>query len=211
MSKVKRGGETQGGRSSGENADTGRKEVPLRHKRFRKPKNSRTARRPLFDDDSFEEGTADDEEGAAIGLALCESHSDLSYAAYAAGDEIMARAARENVWGIASAIDIYDCSPELIRDPDAIRSFVAKLCELIEMKRFGETQVVHFGEDERVAGYSMVQLIETSLISAHFANLTNAVYLDVFSCKPYNPQVAREFSQAFFAGRRSSVQVSLRR
>ena len=112
---------------------------------------------------------------------------------------------------MASAIDIYDCDPDLIRDADAIRRFVVELCDLIEMKRFGETQVVHFGEDERVEGFSMVQLIETSLISGHFANLTNAVYLDVFSCKPYNPQIVREFSQAFFGGDQSSLQIAIRR
>lgn len=115
------------------------------------------------------------------------------------------------VWGIASAIDLYECDPDLIRDAAAIRRFVVELCDLIEMKRFGETQVVHFGEDERVAGFSMVQLIETSLISAHFANLTNAVYLDVFSCKPYEPEVVREFAQRFFGASESSVQVAMRR
>jgi hypothetical protein len=66
------------------------------------------------------------------------------------------------------------------------------------MRRFGETQVIHFGEDERVAGFSMVQLIETSLISGHFANLTNAVYLDVFSCKLYDPQTVQDFAMEFF-------------
>ncbi|MBN1277115.1 MAG: S-adenosylmethionine decarboxylase [Deltaproteobacteria bacterium] len=115
-----------------------------------------------------------------------------------------------NVWGIASAIDIYECNPERIRDADAIRRFVAELCNLIEMKRFGETQVVHFGEDERVAGYSMVQLIETSLISAHFANLTNAVYLDVFSCKTYDPEKVQAFAQEFFGGAYSNINVTLR-
>lgn len=123
---------------------------------------------------------------------------------------IMEQARERQVWGIASSIDIYDCSPERIRDADFIRKFVVDLCELIEMKRFGETQVVHFGEDERVAGYSMVQLIETSLISAHFANLTNAVYLDVFSCKPYDPEVVRAFAQESFEGRHSVAQVNLR-
>ncbi len=114
------------------------------------------------------------------------------------------------VWGIASAIDIYDCDPGLIRDAEAIRRFVVELCDLIEMRRFGETQVVHFGEDERVAGYSMVQLIETSLISAHFANLTNAVYLDVFSCKPYDPEVVRDFATSYFKGRDCHMNVTLR-
>ena len=68
------------------------------------------------------------------------------------------------------------------------------------MRRFGETVIVNFGEDERVAGYSMVQLIETSLISAHFANLTNTVYLDVFSCKLYDVKIVEEFSTKFFKG-----------
>jgi len=116
-----------------------------------------------------------------------------------------------NVWGIASAIDIYNCDPDKIRDAEVIRRFVVKLCELIEMKRFGDTLVVHFGEDERVAGYSMVQLIETSLISAHFANLTNATYLDVFSCKPYDPETVQAFAQAYFGGTHSNLNVTLRR
>ncbi len=127
------------------------------------------------------------------------------------GTAIMEEARAINAWGIASAIDIYGCSYEKIRDAGAIRKFVVELCELIEMKRFGETQVVHFGEDERVAGYSMVQLIETSLISAHFANQTNAVYLDVFSCKPYDPEVVEAFSRNYFEGQQSVLQVNMRR
>ena len=96
------------------------------------------------------------------------------------------------------------------RNPDKIKQFVKELCDLIEMKRFGETQVVHFGEDEKVAGYSMVQLIETSLISAHFANLTNTTYLDVFSCKPYDPATVKEFATKFFSGKRCTVNTNLR-
>ena len=127
------------------------------------------------------------------------------------GRDVKEAAVAQRVWGIASSIDIYECDGEIIRDADAIRRFVVELCELIEMKRFGETQVVHFGEDEKVAGYSMIQLIETSLISAHFANLTNTTYLDVFSCKPYDPDVVRDFAQRYFAGAHSVLHVNLRR
>ena len=126
------------------------------------------------------------------------------------GAGIIGTAINQPVWGIASSIDIYDCDPEKIRNAEEIRRFVVELCELIEMKRYGETWVVHFGEDERVAGYSMVQLIETSLISAHFANLTNTTYLDVFSCKPYDPEIVKEFSQNYFGGSRSNLNVTLR-
>ncbi len=114
------------------------------------------------------------------------------------------------IWGLACSFDIYDCDPETIRNADKIKQFVKELCDLIEMKRFGETQVVHFGEDEKVAGYSMVQLIETSLISAHFANLTNTTYLDVFSCKPYDPATVKEFATKFFNGKRCTVNTNLR-
>jgi len=127
------------------------------------------------------------------------------------GRAIMEQAREDNVWGIASAIDIYECDPSAIRDAELIRNFVRELCDLIEMKRFGETQVVHFGEDEHVAGFSMVQLIETSLISAHFANLTNTVYLDVFSCKPYDPEIVRDFAAFYFSGKHSNLSVTLRK
>lgn len=108
-------------------------------------------------------------------------------------------------WGLLSSIDLYNCNSETIRDAEKIKQFVIELCDLIQMKRFGDTLVVHFGEDEKVAGYSMTQLIETSLISAHFANQTNTTYLDVFSCKIYDPNVVAEFSKSFFQADRFNL------
>ncbi len=75
------------------------------------------------------------------------------------------------------------------------------------MRRFGETQVVHFGDDPRVTGFSMTQLIETSLISAHFADNSRAIYLDVFSCAPYDPDEAAAFASQFFKAQRRNVQI----
>ncbi|HDM10773.1 MAG: S-adenosylmethionine decarboxylase [Deltaproteobacteria bacterium] len=113
-------------------------------------------------------------------------------------------------WGLLTSLDIYDCNPQVIRDADEIRRYVVELCELIGMRRFGPCQVVHFGEDERVAGYSMIQLIETSLISGHFANLTNAAYIDIFSCKLYDPEQVAEFTKAFFQGKSMAIHVTNR-
>jgi len=124
--------------------------------------------------------------------------------------EMIDESTTKTVWGIASSIDIYECNPQTIRDEQKIKEFVVRLCDLIEMKRYGETMVVHFGEEERVAGFSMVQLIETSLISAHFANLTNTVYLDVFSCKPYDLKKVEKFSKDFFGGKNCITHVKYR-
>lgn len=47
------------------------------------------------------------------------------------GPGILKQAIEEKVWGIASAIDIYECDPLKIRDAELIRSFVVELCDLI--------------------------------------------------------------------------------
>ncbi len=114
-------------------------------------------------------------------------------------------------WGLSTSVDIYDCDPAAIRDADRIKDFVRQLCDRLDMKRFGECHVVSFGEEERVAGFSMTQLIETSLVSGHFANAANSAYLDIFSCKFFEPKVMAEFATAFFGGSRYRMQVSLRR
>jgi S-adenosylmethionine decarboxylase len=98
-----------------------------------------------------------------------------------------------------------------MQDEAEIKRFVRELCDLIQMRRFGETQVVRFGDDPRVTGFSMTQLIETSLVSAHFADNSKAIYLDVFSCAPYDPDEAAEFAACFFKAQRRKVQIVARR
>ena len=114
-------------------------------------------------------------------------------------------------WGVLTSVDIYECDGKIIRDADSIRQFVHELCNMIDMKRFGECQVVHFGEDKAVEGFSMTQLIETSLISGHFANATNAAYLDIFSCKYYDPRDVAQFALTFFKGSNYKMQLAYRR
>jgi len=114
-------------------------------------------------------------------------------------------------WGLSSCIDLYECDLKLMQDAEAIREFVRLLCDRIKMKRYGETQVVHFGEDPRVNGFSMTQLIETSLISAHFAEATCAIYLDVFSCSTYDPEDTAKFALEYFKGKRYNLNVTERK
>ena len=113
-------------------------------------------------------------------------------------------------WGVSSCIDLYDCDLSLMQDEAAIKRFVHELCDLIKMRRFGETLVMRFGDDPRVTGFSMTQLIETSLISAHFADNSRAIYLDVFSCAPYVPDEAANFAARFFKAGRCKVHVVTR-
>ena len=128
-----------------------------------------------------------------------------------ADDAIVTEYKDSGAWGLLTSIDLHGCEPALIRDADTIKRFVEELCVRIDMKRFGECQVVNFGEDEKVAGFSMVQLIETSCISAHFANQTNTTYLDIFSCKCYSPRAAADFAKTFFKGSDYAMSYVLRK
>ncbi|HUU70445.1 MAG TPA: adenosylmethionine decarboxylase [Planctomycetota bacterium] len=117
----------------------------------------------------------------------------------------------ESAWGLLTSIDVHHCDPALIRDGEAIKRFTVELCDLIGMKRYGDPVVVDFGEDERVAGFSMTQLIETSLISGHFANQSNNAYVDIFSCKYYEPAEAANFCVTFFKGSNYTMNVTMRK
>ena len=123
---------------------------------------------------------------------------------------IMERYRQENPWGLATSVDLQGCNPGSIRSAEKIRAFVDALCRLIDMKKFGPTIVVNFGEDPRVSGYSMTQLIETSLISGHFANQSNAAYIDIFSCKAYPPHIAAKFPRDFFEAQEVRVSINFR-
>jgi S-adenosylmethionine/arginine decarboxylase-like enzyme len=125
-------------------------------------------------------------------------------------EDVIKKFKKEKCWGLCTCVDLKECNPETIRDPDAIRRFIIELCDLIEMKRFGDPTVIHFGPNERVAGYSMTQLIETSLISGHFANETNSAYLDIFSCKEYAPEKTAEFCKKFFGARTMNFNIMFR-
>lgn len=117
-----------------------------------------------------------------------------------------------NAWGLSSSIDIYNCDESIIKDAAKVKEFAEKLCKKIDMEKFGDCVVVNFGhEEKKIEGFSMTQLIDTSLISGHFANATKAAYIDIFSCKFYEPREAAEFAIEFFKGSHYKMQVALRR
>jgi S-adenosylmethionine/arginine decarboxylase-like enzyme len=53
----------------------------------------------------------------------------------------------------------------------------------------------------------MTQLIETSLISGHFANATNAAYINVFSCAYYDPEKVLRFTKNWFGAKEATKSV----
>jgi len=116
----------------------------------------------------------------------------------------------KNPWGLTVSVDLKNCNLNKMVDAEYIKQFVKDLCKLIDMKRFGDTTVVNFGTDKRVSGFSMTQLIETSLISGHFANASKTIYLDVFSCKVFPPYKVAEFAKEKFGASEYRMNINFR-
>jgi S-adenosylmethionine/arginine decarboxylase-like enzyme len=100
-------------------------------------------------------------------------------------------------WGFHLMLNIGKCKPHTIRCPKHIASFTKELVKNIDMVAYGDPQIVMFGEGNK-KGYTLVQLIETSNITAHFCEETNDCYLDVFSCKPFDSEDVRVCVEKYF-------------
>jgi len=124
--------------------------------------------------------------------------------------EILARCQAHPSWSLVAAIDLGGCDPRAIRDARQIERFAIALCDLIEARRLGAPIIVRFGEDARVNGYSLAQLIETSLISGHFDEDSDHGYIDIFSRKPYPPYQVAEFCRGWFGAATVRVSITLR-
>jgi len=100
-------------------------------------------------------------------------------------------------WGYHLILDCAGCDHNAITDYGNIHAFTKKLVKDIDMIAYGEPQIVKFGSGDK-AGYTLVQLIETSNICAHFVDENDTAYIDVFSCKPYNINVVEYLVHQFF-------------
>jgi S-adenosylmethionine/arginine decarboxylase-like enzyme len=107
-------------------------------------------------------------------------------------------------WGFQLLLDCADLDHAAITSPKVIHDFAKRLVKDIDMVAYGEPQIVNFGSGNK-AGYTLVQLIETSNIIAHFVPDDgaggNALYLDVFSCKEYDDQVVINLVKEYFGAK----------
>lgn len=98
---------------------------------------------------------------------------------------------------------MYDCDPEVIRSGEKLKEFVDSVCKVIDMTKFGDTMLHHFGHGKpHTSGYSLVQFIETSAIVGHFSELRNSAYINIFSCKPFSETKTVNFTKKFFGAKK---------
>ena len=102
-------------------------------------------------------------------------------------------------WGYHLLLDCGECNITAITSEDTIKKFIADLVSSIDMVAIGEPWIARtaIGQPDK-EGFSVYQLIVTSNISAHIVDESRQIYLDVFSCKPYDIDTVKEIVQKWF-------------
>ena len=101
-------------------------------------------------------------------------------------------------------LDCSECN-DGIKDKDNIIRFVKELVKEIDMVAHGEPVVEYLLLGDPKQGYSMMQLITTSNICAHFIEPDYTAYFDIFSCKEYDIEVAKKIVQKYFGANKMKV------
>jgi S-adenosylmethionine/arginine decarboxylase-like enzyme len=105
-------------------------------------------------------------------------------------------------WGYHLILDCSGCDPVAIKNPETLRNWIAKLVSDIDMKAHGDPVITYNGEEPYHSGYTVVQVITTSSIVAHFIDNPASCYLDVFSCKPFDFDIVKNSMKDTFGATR---------
>ena len=116
-------------------------------------------------------------------------------------------------YGIEVILDLHLCNPAKF-NRKSIESYFIELCARIDMNRadFHFWDDLGLPEEERetephLKGTSAIQFIKTSNITIHTLDILENAYINVFSCKDFDPQVVKDFSEQWFEGKAVTYQV----
>jgi len=113
-------------------------------------------------------------------------------------------------YGIELIIDLRDCRNPRFTRLD-IELFFMEICDLIDMNR----ELLIFWDDletpeeekqtePHLVGTSAIQFITTSNITIHTLDILKSVYINIFSCKDFNSDVANKFCIKYFDSKDSN-------
>ena len=109
-------------------------------------------------------------------------------------------------WGYHLILDCKGGDLDQIQSKENIKLFVEELVAEIVMVAYGDPVIEHFAtHDPDKAGYSLVQLIETSSITGHFIDQNGDCYIDIFSCKQFDIKTAQSVVDKYFSPSQTKV------
>lgn len=105
----------------------------------------------------------------------------------------------KQVFGWELVLDLHGCDLSVMSSKEKLTEYIDKLCKIIKMKKYGKILLEYFGlQKPQTKGYSLLQFVETSSITGHFSEHWRISYINIFSCKPFDQQKAKDFTKKFF-------------
>ncbi|MFZ5559603.1 MAG: S-adenosylmethionine decarboxylase family protein [Patescibacteria group bacterium] len=108
---------------------------------------------------------------------------------------------KNKIWGQTLLIDLSGCEYNLLTNPQKLREFNNKLCKEIRMVSYGKPIIKRFGQGN-LEGYSSMQFIETSTITVHLDEFGLRAFIDIFTCKRFSVNKAKNFCKSFFKAKK---------
>lgn len=103
-----------------------------------------------------------------------------------------------NFFGKHCLLDCTGCN-DLISSREHILNFNKEIIQRIDMKPVGEPKIKYLLEGEINEGFSLLQLIVTSNLTAHFVTRSRTAYIDIFSCKNFDTDTVRKIVYKYFS------------
>ncbi|GLY99846.1 S-adenosylmethionine decarboxylase [Actinoplanes sp. NBRC 103695] len=113
-------------------------------------------------------------------------------------------------FGMELLLDLSGCNPDVITSAALLKAWTVTLADAIGMTRWGEPTIAHFGEGD-LYGWTVIQLITTSNINVHAVEGSNDAYINVFSCRGFDPDAATALTVEFFGATAHHARVIQRR
>ena len=110
------------------------------------------------------------------------------------------------IYGKELILDLHNCDSSTFTRK-SIRKYFKKLCEKIDMNPEKLCWWDDYGLEPgfcqtlpHTKGTSAVQFILTSNITIHTLDILKNVYINIFSCKDFDAEIAKQFSSEWFKG-----------
>ena len=108
-------------------------------------------------------------------------------------------------YGYELILDLHGCDP-ITFNRKSLKGYFKKLCDAIDMVRSdlhfwdyeGVPQEEREEEPPHLLGTSAIQFITTSNVTIHTLDKLKAVYVNIFSCKQYDKDLAEQITKEWF-------------
>lgn len=116
----------------------------------------------------------------------------------------------KNPWGMTAAIDVYGCETAILGCPERLIETTGLIARRLGKQLSGPCSIKADGPEKNPSGLTVVQPMESSLISGHAVLSSRALYLDILADTFFDPRDMAEFCLGLFKASHYRLQLVFR-